>query len=985
MRRSGQADESHGNSQASDGDAKETVSKGTSVNRGGKGTAPSRKSGSGKGKASANKGTSHRSGNKKASGKSEDGQAKKRDASDHKSAKSETKPHGDAKNSQGKTSKRSNQDASNRTSRRKKQSKAAKPTTKAGTSTAKGDKAAKSADSKQSAKKTVKTAKNQQSAKKQTAKAVKSGKPAQAKQAAKSAKPAVQTNQNTKSAEATQAQQSTKSASKRHRAKMKAQPKPALPPKHPDKARKPALPPRTSKAAKPALPPKPAKSAEQTKSESSAPAVVWHRLYPSDSGETSDSAVADQTQQTRKDRESQGHRKSSNAGGSSASSALQKPSPAKAAEPATGSAAVSASASVSAPRHVDAIDGLRALAIIGVVAYHARPSLLSGGFLGVTLFFVISGFLITASVERRFASARGFGFWSYLFSKVKRLAIPVFALMVLVVPVTYAVSPGLLPKVHADALPSVLYASNWVYIFRKVPYFAAAGLPSPLTHLWFLAVTMQFYLLWIFALWLMHRLHFRRGLKFTVSLVLAIASSAAMVLLYASTGDVSRVYYGLDTRFSELMIGAMLAFLVANRRSDGTTDAASTIASTEASAAQPSQNRTGSILRALAGLCLLAATVALYVFADGNDTLLYRGGYQLVALMMALLLFVVLDTRNWCSKVLGSRVLRYIGSRSFSIYLVHYPLLEFMNPAIRTSKPAWWELVAQMLVVWLVAEAFYWLVEALRPTARRKPGPFGEVRIASKTIAALGVVVTLVVAFAPCNWTAVAQQRSTDLRREFLTVGNATGVGGAMKSDVLALRRDPVPKPSRNLPPKLVPKAAKVPKNLDASHWTYDAASGTCTADPLIISDSVEMGAHDYVQDHIPAAFQDNLVGRPFGAGLGLYQQHLGEGHNGVLIMALGTNGPINSPQEIEDVIKAANGRPVYFTTVRAPVAWQDSNNAILRSVVAKHKNVGLLDWYTLSNGHAEYFYDDGTHLTPGEGGGREAYGIMVRQALCGQ
>lgn len=656
----------------------------------------------------------------------------------------------------------------------------------------------------------------------------------------------------------------------------------------------------------------------------------------------------------------------------------------------------------SAPHHVDAIDGLRALAIIGVVAYHARPSLLRGGFLGVTLFFVISGFLITSSVERRFVSPRGFGFWRYLWSKVKRIAIPVFGLMALVVPAAYAFSPGLLPKVHADALPSMLYVSNWVYIFRKVPYFAAAGLPSPLTHLWFLAVTMQFYLVWTCLLWLMHRFRLANRTKTAITLALAVASTAAMVLLYAGGAGVSRVYYGLDTRFSELMIGALLAFMLTNRDADNVSDKTSESVSDKSldensnissdkvvdapvAVAATHPSLAGSLMRAFAGLCLVVALVLLYVFCDGTNPLLYRGGYQFVAIMVALLLFAVVDTNNWCSRILGSRVLRYIGSRSFSIYLVHYPLLEFMNPAIRTSKPTWWEVVLQMLVVWVVSETFYWLVEATRRGFKRKPGLFGEVRLTSKILAVLGIVVTLIVSFTPCDWTAVAQTRSTNLRHEFISVGNAVGVGGSMKKDVLALRRDAVPKPSRNLPPRLVPKAAKVPKNLDVSRWTYDAATGTCTADPLIISDSVEMGAHDYVQDHIPAAFQDNLVGRPFSAGIGLYNQHLVEGHGGVLILALGTNGPINSPQEVEDVIKAAGGRPVYFTTVRAPVAWQDSNNSILRSVVSKHKNAGLLDWYTLSNGHSEYFYDDGTHLTPGEGGGREAFGIMVRQGLCGQ
>lgn len=632
----------------------------------------------------------------------------------------------------------------------------------------------------------------------------------------------------------------------------------------------------------------------------------------------------------------------------------------------------------------NAIDGLRALAIIGVVAYHVRPSLLSGGFLGVTIFFVISGFLITSSVERRMASLQGFHYGSYLWHKIKRLTFPLLSLIALVVPAAYFLSPGMLPKLHLDALPSALYASNWVYIFRKVSYFTAAGLPSPLTHLWFLAVTMQFYLVWVSLLWLMHRLNLRLRTRFSLTLLIAVISTALMVVLYVPGADVSRVYYGLDTRFSELMVGALLAFVAewAKTKHGGKDEKQEKEKSTNTGNWSSPVN----LLLAAAGFCLLTALVVLYSVCTGNDAMLYRGGLQVVALIVAMLLAIVLLPGNLCRSLLGSRVLRYIGSRSFSIYLVHYPLLEFMNPAIRTQPLRWWEWIIQFLVLWGVCEAFYQMVEAVRKVVPEGKAPFREMRLVTKLLALCGVVAVVLCTALPVDFNQIATRRSASLRREYLSVERSLGIATPIRRDLLTLRRSAVPKPSLDLPPRLVPVAAKVPKNLDTKGWTYDATTGSCSANPLIISDSVEMGAHDFVQQHIPASIQDNMVGRHFATGSDLYHQHQAQGEAGrVVVMALGTNDRIVDEQQVEDLIASVGDEPLYLTTVRSPDSWQDSNNQILRSVAAKHKNVGLLDWYSVSNAHPEYFYDDGTHLTPGENGGREAYGIMLRQGLCGQ
>ena len=203
------------------------------------------------------------------------------------------------------------------------------------------------------------------------------------------------------------------------------------------------------------------------------------------------------------------------------------------------------------PAHFRGIDGLRALAILGVIAFHTRPSLLQGGFIGVTMFFVITGFLATRSVLNMVDRTGSFGYGRYLIRRITRLW-PVMLATIAVVPwLTWMFAPSLLQKVVSDSLPDALFASNWVYIFRKVPYFEAAGLPSPLTHLWFLGVTMQFYLVWPLLMVVLGKITKSKWVRSMAILVIMAASTADMVLLF-DPANTSRVYYGTDTRLAEL-------------------------------------------------------------------------------------------------------------------------------------------------------------------------------------------------------------------------------------------------------------------------------------------------------------------------------------------------------------------------------------------------------------------------------------------------
>ncbi len=622
-------------------------------------------------------------------------------------------------------------------------------------------------------------------------------------------------------------------------------------------------------------------------------------------------------------------------------------------------------------QRIAALDGLRALAIAGVVLYHLRPSRLTGGFLSVTLFFTLSGYLATKSIMR--ATARdGFSYPRYICRRVTRLMPAILVTIALTAIATYIAAPSLLPKVQQDALPSALFLSNWFYIFRNVSYFAAAGLPSPLTHLWFCGVQMQFYLVWPLILMMLCSKTRSRNTAIGVTAVLTLASAAAMALMFDPAADTSRVYYGTDARAAELLCGALAAIATPRLREILSGDIPTPGASKGISKVN------------VVSIAWLAAVIVGAFTLTGENPLLYRGGFLLLALLTGLLIICVQNTECIVRRLLSAKPLVWLGQRSFSVYLVHYPLLILMNPATRTTRIAWWEQALQLVVILAVAEVFYRLVE--RPCSRKpaQQSSTAKTRVPSPAMAlsALGAVCVLALAFAPLDWTGIATARAEQLRPELAqNVTSPKDNGAGDKSAEPASNQDTQPNDAAQQKPKEGPIAEKIPKNLDWKSFTYDEATGTCDARVLMIGDSVTAGAQSGIQAALPNAYIDGVVSRQFYTFQDVYAQDSANYDPSVVICALGTNGLIRDPQQVQDVINAVGGKPIYFVTVRVPLELQDRNNQTIRDVCAQNDNAGVIDWNGASEGHSEYLVDDGTHLTQA---GIDTYAVLIRQAICG-
>lgn len=601
------------------------------------------------------------------------------------------------------------------------------------------------------------------------------------------------------------------------------------------------------------------------------------------------------------------------------------------------------------PAHFRGIDGLRALAILGVIAFHTRPSLLQGGFIGVTMFFVITGFLATRSVLNMVDRTGSFGYGRYLIRRITRLW-PVMLATIAVVPwLTWMFAPSLLQKVVSDSLPSALFASNWVYIFRKVPYFEAAGLPSPL-----------------------------------------------------DPANTSRVYYGTDTRLAELAAGALLAIWIAPS-SRGTEAAEAGAASQTVQIERQAGDKTGARLTIVCnvlGTAALAALLTGFWFANGYLSYMYQGGYLITAFISLCALACAVNNDSIWSHVLGCAPLRYIGSRSFSLYVMHYPLLQFMNPATRTQALPWWGWVLEAVVVLAASEAFYQLVEAARKSVQMprsqhaKPLPKAGYRLrpGAWVMSVIGLVTVVALTWAPVDWNGIAQARAIQLRPELAAPAKPVKKPAKPEPESSAINAangetntaDANKNGSDSQPPIIKPIAEKVPNNLDISKYAYDPATESCNADMMMVGDSVTSGTSDAIQAAFPNAFIDGLPNRQLPQAVDVYQQDTAAGHSGsVVVFGLGTNGVISNEQEVQQLIDLTGGKPTYFITIRMPYPWQENNNnTMLREAAKKNKNVGIIDWHGYSEGHSEYLNDDGIHPNMT---GAYAYATMIRQAVCGQ
>lgn len=313
------------------------------------------------------------------------------------------------------------------------------------------------------------------------------------------------------------------------------------------------------------------------------------------------------------------------------------------------------------------LDGLRAVAVLGVIAYHLGLDVLPGGLLGVSVFFTLSGYLITDLILGQIREGE-FRLSSFWLARFRRLLPALFILLLVVAAWVTVVGPRQGSDFRAAVGTAAMYVNNWWLIFRDVSYFAQFDAPGPLNHLWSLAIEEQFYLVWPFLVLAGTRLVAERRPRLhrpqlaLVILSLGALSALLMAVLFEPGGDPSRVYYGTDTRAAELLIGASVA------------------------AVWPSQRLRASVSlqarRIIDGIGVVGLGVVLLFFlrAEELSPFLYRGGFAVLSVAVAAVVFSVAHPASRVGAALGWRPMRWIGQRSYGIYLWHFPIIILTSP-----------------------------------------------------------------------------------------------------------------------------------------------------------------------------------------------------------------------------------------------------------------------------------------------------------------
>ena len=580
------------------------------------------------------------------------------------------------------------------------------------------------------------------------------------------------------------------------------------------------------------------------------------------------------------------------------------------------------------------LDGLRAVAVLAVIAYHLNFGWAQGGMLGVGVFFVLSGYLITnlLLVERDRTGTIVLGeFWR---RRARRLFPALWVMLGVVVLWVAIAQPSQVPALRGDVLSALFYYSNWWYVAQHVAYFANFGPPSPLGHLWSLAVEEQFYVVWPLVLAVGAFLFPRRPRRFVplvlrlrpslgmrplrpvlLVLVAAAASAVLMAVLWSPGADPDRVYYGTDTRAFELLLGAALAYVWPSRR-------------------VISPLRSGQRLTLdLAGFAGLAAIVALVVLTDQYSPFVYRGGLVLLSVATVAVIAAAAHPSTLTKRLLSVAPLRWLGVRSYGVYLWHFPVILLTTPLVDTAGSHLLRTVLQVGGTLVIAAVSWRFVE--EPVRRNGFG----------------------VLLAPLRWTRDAiPGRVTALSHGAVASVLLAGAAGAL---LIGL----------SVPIRGTASSSQLASSSSVQAATAPAAGITCTqpasdgTDVTAIGDSIMVLLSPYLSQQLPGITVDGIIGAQ------VYQLpdvlatlHSQGRLQQRLVIELGTNDPFDESELVRALRALPAMQRIALVNVREPRPWESDVNATLAEVARKVPHTVLVDWHSASAGHPDWFLVDGLH-----------------------
>ena len=588
-------------------------------------------------------------------------------------------------------------------------------------------------------------------------------------------------------------------------------------------------------------------------------------------------------------------------------------------------------------KYLPSIDSLRALAVLAVIIYHVDVNYLPGGFLGVDLFFVLSGYLISSLIIKEYRKTGSLNLYNFYIRRARRLLPAVYFMITVGLVVMVLFNEVLLRKSHLDAIFGYIYSSNWWYIFHKLDYFDSFGAQSPFKHLWSLAIEEQFYMIFPLLFLLINRKKkskdgtYKLNKNFLyVVLGLILVSLIAHILLF-DINNISRIYFGTDTRAFSLLVGVVGAILYPMEKLHAKVT--------------PQQN----IMYSVVSLVSIATLITVMIYTSEYNTWLYRGGFLLVAILGLIVIISSGKQHTLMSRLLSFKPVVFIGKISYSLYLWHFPILVLTTPVSEIGNPNIIFVILRVILTFALATASYVFVE----TPIRKLGFKNYINVIFKKLkkrprksrkAYAGIVGLVSVLFlmgifgksVPFISTAFVKEMEANKETQFVNNGNNKENNQEKSSDSNKDKKD-----------------NKEDKN--NSDKKYSSV--------VVMGDSLTVDIGEKFQELYPGAVIDGKIGRQLYVAVEeakSYSKYNNE--NSAIIFQLGTNGPFTESQ-IEELVKEFDKADIYFVNIKVPRAWEKTVNAALKETQEKHSNVKIIDWYSVANSSKDLFEPDRVHL----------------------
>ena len=560
-------------------------------------------------------------------------------------------------------------------------------------------------------------------------------------------------------------------------------------------------------------------------------------------------------------------------------------------------------------RYIPAIDGLRAVAVIAVMLYHLGFTWIPGGFLGVDLFFVISGYVITRLLLDSIQRSGGLDLRAFYKARIRRLFPPlVFMIFVTIIYISIW-APETMRRFISDSPFALFGGMNWWLVFRQTDYFDTISRPPLLQHTWSLGVEAQFYLIWPLILLLVLRQFGKAKIPGAALIIAAFSGIALLLVSYevdaANTSQVSHVYFGTDTHSIGLFLGAALAVSWVPQN------------------LQEQVNRRAQDFIDGIGVIGFVGLLGVFLLVNESDPTLYKLAFPLAGIFGCAILTSIVHPASRFAPILSSRVAVWIGERSYAIYLWHWVVFQVTRPAVDLEGSTWALYALRILVVFALADISLRLVE-LPVRSGLVEYWFKGMKYRTKNVQ--------------------RRQKSTVVASVLLLILGTSYISAnaiSQSDKEMAIVKQQLEQPVQPSEP-----------------------TGTQTGGLWVTGDSVILGIHYELDARSPIAIINARVGRQATELIEVMKADKANAVDSTVIFNMGNNNKLTSDQVMAVFEEVKNQPRIIVVNTAVPRGWRDENNALIAQYAALY-GATVVDWASISMGHPEYFAPDGVHLVP--------------------